>query len=279
MVAEGVSAPDGKSAANGRCTHACGIWTEVARPPGRSEILTRVTRSPPVTVGELFPADDLVAQWVFALSAVAEDLAITEAAFQDVLHDDSAPLWTGYYYRQVIARLYEAERPIISARQRDDVRAFLAEIPEAAEHIDYLADLYVAADGQLSKVRATFGGMRHRTVHHSWVGSAELREALEAAAGEDARILVNRNERWLHHEWPEAVALRSLLGDLTAPEANAAFRERLKLVQDMLRHLVALVKVVIAEHISRRGIDPSRLIVEVTADEPGRPARPDRKPS
>jgi hypothetical protein len=62
------------------------------------------------------------------------------------------------------------------------------------------------------------------------------------------------------------------------PEANAAFRERLELVQDILRHVVALVKVVIAEHVSRRGIDPSRLIVEVTAVEPGR-VRPDRKPS
>jgi hypothetical protein len=39
-------------------------------------------RPEPVTVGELFPADDLVAQWVFSLSAVAEDLSITEAAFR-----------------------------------------------------------------------------------------------------------------------------------------------------------------------------------------------------
>jgi hypothetical protein len=238
-----------------------------------------VTSSPPVTVGELFPADDLVAQWVFSLSAVAEDLAITEAAFQDVLHGEGAPLWTGYHYRQVIARLYEAERPVISAGQHDDVCAFVAEIPGAAEHIDYLADQYVAPEGQMSKVRATFGGMRHRTVHHSRIGSAELREALEAAADEDARILVNRDEGWLHHEWPEAVALRSLLGDLTTPEANTAFRDCLKLVQKILGHLVALVKVVIAEHVSRRGIDPSRLIVEVTADDPGRPARPERWPS
>jgi len=107
-----------------------------------------VTSSSPATVGELFPADDLVAQWVFSLSAVAEDLAITEAAFQDVLHGDGAPLWTGYHYRQVIARLYEAERPIISTRQRDDVRAFLAEIPDAAEHVDYL--VAIAGFGKFS---------------------------------------------------------------------------------------------------------------------------------
>jgi hypothetical protein len=43
------------------------------------------------TVGDLFPADDRVAQWVFTLSAVAEDLAITEAGFQDALHSDGSP--------------------------------------------------------------------------------------------------------------------------------------------------------------------------------------------
>lgn len=238
-----------------------------------------MTSPPSATVGDLFPAGDLVAQWVFSLSAVAEDLGITEAAFQDVLHGDGAPLWTGYHYRQLIARLYEAERPIITARQREDVRRFLAAIPEAAEHLDYLADHYVAPEGEQSKVRATFGGMRHRTVHHSWVGSNELREALEVAADEDARILVSHEQGWLHHEWPEAVAVRSLLGDLTRPEARAAFVERVKLAQEILRRLVALVNAVLAEHVRRRGIDPARLIVEMTADVPGRPDPPADGPS
>ena len=29
-----------------------------------------------LTVGELFPADDLVAQWVFSVTSLAEDLTI-----------------------------------------------------------------------------------------------------------------------------------------------------------------------------------------------------------
>jgi hypothetical protein len=222
----------------------------------------------PVMVGELFPADEIVAQWVFSLSAVAEDLSITEAAFQEVLHGDRGPLWTGCYFRQLIARLYEAERPIISARQREEIAAFLAELPDAAGHIDFLAGHYVAPEGQQSKIRATFGGMRHRTVHHSWVGAAELRNALEVAADEEARIIVNREEGWLHHEWPEAVAPRALVGDLTEPKARAAFVERTKLAQEILRHLVALVKIVLGEHVRRRGIDPARLVVEVTSDMP-----------
>ena len=112
--------------------------------------------------------------------------------------------------------------------------------------------------------------MRHLTVHHSWVGSPELTAALEVAADEDARILVNHDEGWLHHEWPEAVAVRSMLGDLTDPEPRTAFVDRLKLVQEILRELVALVKVVLAEHIRRRGVDPARLVTEVTFGKPGR---------
>lgn len=218
----------------------------------------------PVRVGELFPPDDPVARWVFSLSAVAEDLSITEAAFQDVLHGGRGPLWTGYHFGQVIARLYEAERPIVSARQRDDVTALLARLPAAAEHIGFLADHYVAQEGESSKVRVAFGGMRHRTVHHSWVGSAELRDALEVAADEEARILVNREEEWLHHEWPEAVALRALVGDLDDPETRAVFVEQVKLAQEILRHLVALVKIVLDEHVRQRGVDPARLVVDVT---------------
>ena len=169
-------------------------------------------RPEPVTVGELFPADDLVAQWVFSLSAVAEDLSITEAAFQEVLHGNRGALWTGYHFRQVIARLYEAERPIVSAHQREDVKRFLASVPDAAEHLDFL------------------------------VGYCK--------------------EEWLHHEWPEAVALRALLGDLDDRDARAAFVEQTKLAQEILRHLVALVKLPLVEHVRRRGVDPARLIVD-----------------
>jgi hypothetical protein len=226
-------------------------------------------RTDPVTVGELFPADDLVAQWVFSLSAVAEDLSITEAAFQEVLHGDRGALWTGYHFRQVIARLYEAERPIVSAHQREEVKRFLASVPDAAEHLDFLVGYYVASAGETSRVRTVFGGIRHRTVHHSWIGSRELHDALRAARDEEARILINRNEEWLHHEWPEAVALRALLGDLDDRDARAAFVEQTELAQEILRHLVALVKLTLDEHVRRRGVDPARLMFRPQRQSPG----------
>jgi hypothetical protein len=45
----------------------------------------------PVTVGELFDPDDVVARWVFSLTAAVEDLSITQALFKNAL-DADAPL-------------------------------------------------------------------------------------------------------------------------------------------------------------------------------------------
>jgi hypothetical protein len=219
---------------------------------------------PPVTVRELFPADDLVARWVFSLSAVLEDLALTESQFADVLRSDRGALWTGYHYRQLIARLYEAERPIIAVKRHHEVREFLAGIPDAQAPLAFLIEYYVPADGtSASKVRETYGGVRHRTVHHSWPASDELRQALEDAGDAEARILVNRREEWLHHEWPEAVALRSMLGDLDEPAVKAEFVDRVELAQAILRQFVLLLKAVLVPHVERVGVDPGRLVDEV----------------
>lgn len=217
-----------------------------------------------MTVRELFPADDLVARWVFSLSAVLEDLALIESLFADVLRNDRGALWTGHAYRQLIARLYEAERPIIAVQHHDEVRTFLAGVPNARQPLEFLTDHYVPQDGvRQSKVRTTYGGMRHRTVHHSWPSSEELRQALIDAGDEEARIIVNRAEEWLHHEWPEAAALRSVVGDLDNPATKAEFVKRVELAQTILRQLVLLLQAVLVSHVERLGIDPARLMHEL----------------
>jgi hypothetical protein len=91
-----------------------------------------MTTPPPVTVRELFPADDLVARRVFSLSAVLEDLAMAEVPLGEALQSDQGSHSSGYHYRHLIARLYEAERPIVAVSKREELRAFLAGIPARA---------------------------------------------------------------------------------------------------------------------------------------------------
>jgi hypothetical protein len=246
------------------CSTASSAIADQPEPRAACEIIGGVTIPPPVTVGELFPADDLVARWVFSLSAVLEDLAMAEEPLGEALERERGSLSSGYHYRHLIARLYEAERPIIAALEHVEVRDFLDGIADAQEPLAYLTEHYKPLpDGKDYKVRHTFGGTRHRAVHHSWPASAELRQALQDAADEGARILVNLDGRWVHHDWPEAVAARTLVGDLSDPAVNAAFVERLRFAQEVLRELVALFMAVLGPHLARVRVDPRRLVHHV----------------
>lgn len=55
-----------------------------------------MTDEPP-TVGDLFNPADVIDQWVFALTAATEDLAIAEAAFKAQLDADSNAQLVGYH--------------------------------------------------------------------------------------------------------------------------------------------------------------------------------------
>src|SRR4051794_11860062 len=99
----------------------------------------------PLRVRELFDPDDVVAQWVFALSATVTDLATAESVFRDALENSTA-VRTGYLYRQLIARLYEAERVVTAIDQQAPVRAFLGALVTAGPSVEFLRDHYLPVE-------------------------------------------------------------------------------------------------------------------------------------
>jgi hypothetical protein len=70
--------------------------------------------SRPVTVGELFDPESLVAQWVFQTTAVVADLSNADKLLHDALDADAGNPLIGYHYRQLLARVYEGKRPVHS---------------------------------------------------------------------------------------------------------------------------------------------------------------------
>src|SRR5688572_17269466 len=96
-------------------------------------------------IGDLFDPDDVVSHWVFALSAAVTDIGIAEAVFADSLGDEVPASRTGYHYRQLIARLYEAERVVIAFDEHEEVRQFVTPLPYANEAIDFLRQAYLPA--------------------------------------------------------------------------------------------------------------------------------------
>ncbi len=62
-----------------------------------------------LTIGELFPADDLVAQWVFTMTSLAEDLTMLMSRLKAKEMDEQLREQM-LFHRLVITRLLEARR-------------------------------------------------------------------------------------------------------------------------------------------------------------------------
>jgi hypothetical protein len=72
----------------------------------------------------LFPPHDRVAQWVFSLSLVADDLMVLhEPMKRSSQHDDIRQMMS--IYRQMITRLYEARRLVVAIDRYREVGEFL----------------------------------------------------------------------------------------------------------------------------------------------------------
>ena len=80
--------------------------------------------SPPayeLTIGELFPADDIVSQWVFSLTSLTEDIVVLHRHFEaDELREKM------FFYRELITRIYEARRLIAARAKHSAIRRFTA---------------------------------------------------------------------------------------------------------------------------------------------------------
>jgi hypothetical protein len=212
-------------------------------------------------VRDLFDPDDLLAQWVFTLSATVADLGAAEALFKDALDADAPAVKTLYLYRQMLTRLYEAERVVAAIEIHEPVRNFLADLPMSEAPANYLRDHFLPIE--TSKAREIFGYVRHRTVHHAHVGSPELREALANAGDQIARILVDTERNALHYEWPEAVISHALSPDLGADEGIKDFADRATLAQEIVANFAALLRSVMHPYAERVGVNVDLLYHDI----------------
>jgi hypothetical protein len=220
-----------------------------------------------VTIGDLFRSDDSVARWCFAVTGAAEDLSRAEVPFRDALERPLRSdnfLRLSYYFRQLLARVFEARRPVVAATNQADVAHFVAATRGTSEPLDYLADVYIAGPGKArSKVEDQLGDPRNITIHHAWPDSDELRAALQRAAYLPARVLVDRRAGTLHYEWAEMVATRMVAGATNTPARLQRFRARVAMTHDIVQAYARLCRAVLDTQCARVGIDRAELIMEV----------------
>ncbi len=202
----------------------------------------------------------MVAQWVFTLTATVADLGTAEGLFQDSLHSDEPAVRTSYHYRQLMARLYEAER-VVAGIDTEEVAGFLDERVAAGRPVEFLRAQFLPIESSVA--RSTFGYARHRTIHHAHVGSKELRATLSAAGGQNARILVDTQQERLVYEWPEAVISHVLAPDLDTSAGIDAFAARANLAQEILANFAALLQSVMHPYAERVGVNVDLLYHDI----------------
>lgn len=214
-----------------------------------------------VVIRDLFDPEDLVDQWVFSLSATAADLAAAESVFKDHLDGDGPSVRSQYYFRQLLARIYESERVVAAATEIDEVRDFVGTVDQAEAALAALVADFLPIDS--SRAREVLGYSRHRTVHHAFVGSEELAADLEAAGDQPARILVDHGNERLLHEFPEAVLSHALAPDIDTTEGKARFAERVRFAAKIVENFGRLLTPVLAAHVATKNVDPGDLYVEI----------------
>ena len=170
----------------------------------------------------------------------------------------------GLYFRQLLARVFEARRPVVATTNQADVAQFVTATRGTSEPLDYLADVYIAGPGEArSKVDDQLGDPRNITVHHAWPESDELRAALQRVAYLPARVLVGRRASTLHYEWPEMVASRLVAGATDTPTGLHRFQDRVAMTRDIVQAYGRLCRAILDAQCARAGIDPADLVVEV----------------
>lgn len=146
-----------------------------------------------LTIGELFPADDLVAQWVFTLTSVAEDLMLLTKELREVEADDLRDYVL--FYRLLLTRILEARELVRAWKKYSAIRDFTRGELKWGK-LDLVAVYTRPAADQRSVVEQLYVDSRNRTSHYSKIGESELAGLLRDYQRFPARIAnYEKNDR------------------------------------------------------------------------------------
>ncbi len=138
----------------------------------------RAARRYALTIGELFPDGDAAAQWVFSLTALAEDINVLVKPLRQARDEEDLGA-SLFFYRQLVTRLYEARRIATTARTVPDIASFVGDLLRRPPGGIDLEEAYRRdPETKPSRVEQLYAELPHRTVHHSQPSSDELADAL-----------------------------------------------------------------------------------------------------
>ncbi len=214
-----------------------------------------------LTIAELFPDGDAIAQWVFIVTALAEDLMFAvEPTKQAMANGDLRAML--YYQRQVVSRLYDARRLVMSGDKTPELQSFVGPLLSAPGLTD-LRSVYVRQPGaKESVVESLYTDIRNRSVHYARVGSDELIAILRDHGRFPARLHYEMRENespkvWF--QWVDIVRGLDLFGGIGQTDLLAGARERTQLAGNISATWMMVAAMAVLTNARRLGIDPNRL--------------------
>lgn len=216
-----------------------------------------------LTIGELFPADDLVSQWMFTLTSVAEDLTIliskvNTAALEDQFREQML------FYRLLITRLLEARRLVLAWQKHPEIQAFTGG-RLAFGDLD-LASVYTKGDGGArSLVEKLLLDSRNRTTHYSEIGEPELAGLLRDYQRFPARMVMSEaaGGTSAEYQWVSAIRFQDTIGAPPwAPDMIQHLNGFGRSVGSLVQAWTMLCSVCLILYARRRGIPLERIIDE-----------------
>jgi hypothetical protein len=174
-----------------------------------------------LTIGEVFRHDDPVAQWMFSLTALAEDLEVgVEPSRQAIADGDLRGLL--FWHRNTITRLYEANRLVHPTTSNNEIQEFVGDLLERAPGgANLLAAYSRPAPDVASPVTQMYGDLRHLTVHYSKIGEQELAQTLKKYAHLPAQATIRQTKSGmpeLTFGWVQGIRSMEVLGDIASED-------------------------------------------------------------
>ncbi|MGB9184804.1 MAG: hypothetical protein WCB67_12120 [Solirubrobacteraceae bacterium] len=165
-----------------------------------------------LTIGELFPADDLVAQWVFTLTSLAEDLTILMSRLKAEQMEERLREQM-LFYRLVISRLLEARRLVDAWREHAEINGFTGG-KLAFGPLDLTAAYARPGEHERSQVEQLLLDSRNRTTHYTKIGKPEIAGLLRDYERFPARMVISeaRGAIESEYQWVTAIRVQDTIG-------------------------------------------------------------------
>lgn len=217
---------------------------------------------PELTIGELFPAEDLVAQWVYSVTCVAEDLHVVMDLLESLPRSEHSLRTSMYVWGLLVARIYEARRVVSAIDKFDEVSALVGDRLGLRRGLN-LREVYEKRNGGPSLVEELFGDARHRGVHYPRIGSSDLRGLLQDHRGIPARLITRADDdgKSVEAQWVTAIRGQDMFGySYDRSDFGKAVVHRRDIASAIAQSWLITAPVMLLVYIHRRGVPLERVV-------------------